>query len=77
MQHQWLLQVIRWYQQAHRLTRPYRVCRFEPSCSQYTYEAVERFGVKGLWLGWRRMLRCHPGGGSGFDPVPQQWKNQK
>jgi len=50
-------------------------CRFEPSCSRYAIEALEVHGpVKGLWLGIRRILRCHPitwlGGGSGFDPVP-------
>ena len=46
-------------------------CRFEPSCSNYMIEAVQRHGVfKGLYLGIRRLLRCHPFGGSGYDPVP-------
>jgi putative membrane protein insertion efficiency factor len=50
-------------------------CRFEPSCSRYAVEAIETHGAaKGLYLGLRRLLRCHPitwlGGGSGFDPVP-------
>jgi putative membrane protein insertion efficiency factor len=47
-------------------------CRFVPSCSQYSYEAVERFGlVRGLWLTLKRLLRCHPFSGKfGFDPVP-------
>jgi len=46
-------------------------CRFEPSCSRYFAEAVERHGVgRGAWLGVRRLLRCHPYGGCGHDPVP-------
>ena len=46
-------------------------CRFEPSCSNYMIEALQRHGVfKGLYLGIRRLLRCHPFGGSGYDPVP-------
>ena len=46
-------------------------CRFEPSCSRYAAEAVERHGaVRGSWLALRRVIRCHPFGESGFDPVP-------
>ena len=46
-------------------------CRFEPGCSAYALEAVERHGaVRGSWLALRRLMRCHPWGGSGYDPVP-------
>jgi putative membrane protein insertion efficiency factor len=46
-------------------------CRFHPTCSEYCQEAVQRHGLfKGLWLGLRRLLRCHPFGKGGIDPVP-------
>jgi len=46
-------------------------CRFEPSCSRYALEAIERYGVAhGGWLAARRLGRCHPLGDSGYDPVP-------
>ena len=46
-------------------------CRFAPSCSAYAIEALTRYGAaKGGWLATKRILRCHPLGGHGFDPVP-------
>ncbi|HMO34224.1 MAG TPA: membrane protein insertion efficiency factor YidD [Lacibacter sp.] len=46
-------------------------CRFTPTCSQYGIEALKKYGpLKGLWLTLKRVSRCHPLGGSGYDPVP-------
>ncbi len=47
------------------------VCRYRPTCSEYFIEALQTHGVvKGSWLGIKRILRCHPWGGSGYDPIP-------
>jgi len=46
-------------------------CRYAPSCSQYAIEALRKYGaIKGGWLALKRLLRCHPWGGHGYDPVP-------
>ncbi|MBN2676118.1 MAG: membrane protein insertion efficiency factor YidD [Alphaproteobacteria bacterium] len=50
-------------------------CRFVPSCSDYATEAIEKYGLRcGGWLAIKRVIRCHPWGGSGHDPVPQNKK---
>lgn len=65
-----MVALIRFYQKfISPLTPP--SCRYTPTCSQYTLEAIKKYGpLKGLWLGIKRILRCHPWGGHGYDPVP-------
>ena len=64
------LGLIRLYQKTLALYWP-ATCRYTPSCSHYAHEAVLRFGTwKGGWLALRRLARCQPLGGSGYDPVP-------
>lgn len=68
-----LCDLLRWYQQGISAQRPFRVCRFTPSCSQYMLEALQRFGLKGILLGSWRLLRCQPFSHGGYDPVPNHF----
>ena len=69
----WLLcRLIRGYQYLVRPLLPLS-CRFTPSCSDYALEAIDRYGAaRGSWLAVTRLLRCHPWGGFGDDPVPDR-----
>lgn len=65
-----VLALIRFYKRFLSPALP-SACRFEPTCSVYTYQAIERYGViKGGWLGIKRIARCHPFNPGGYDPVP-------
>lgn len=73
-----VLAIIRFYQKSGYFHKPLlkmlfiddAVCRFTPTCSQYTYQAVEKYGVvKGLFLGLKRIVRCHPWSKGGYDPL--------
>jgi putative membrane protein insertion efficiency factor len=64
------LGLIKIYQHTWSQVMP-AACRFEPTCSHYTYEAIRKYGFfKGTWLGMRRFFRCHPWHEGGYDPVP-------
>jgi uncharacterized protein len=66
-----LLRAIRLYQVSIARLLPPGTCRFYPSCSQYTYEAIARYGAwRGTWLAVSRLARCHPFHPGGLDPVP-------
>ncbi|HOY56054.1 MAG TPA: membrane protein insertion efficiency factor YidD [bacterium] len=72
-----LLRVIKIYQHTlsfdhgwMRYFKPLGLCRFRPTCSEYAYQAVKKYGVvKGMYLGFKRILRCNPFNQGGFDPL--------
>lgn len=65
-----LIALIQFYRYAISPLKP-PSCRYTPTCSQYMLQAIKKHGViKGLYLGTKRILRCAPWGGSGYDPVP-------
>lgn len=71
-----LIKLIRFYQVA---LSPWlgKNCRYQPTCSQYMLEALKVYGLyKGVFLGIKRILSCHPWGGSGYDPVPHKEEKQ-
>ena len=69
--------LIRFYQVAISPFTP-ASCRFSPTCSHYALEALEKHGaLKGSWLAIKRISRCHPWGGSGYDPVPEKNSSDK
>ena len=64
--------LVRFYQSAISPFTP-STCRYSPTCSQYTIEALKKHGLfSGGWLAFKRIMSCHPWGGSGYDPVPEK-----
>ena len=67
-----LILLVRFYQVAISPFTP-SSCRYDPTCSQYTIEALRKRGlIIGLWLSLKRIISCHPWGGDGYDPVPNK-----
>ena len=67
---QLVLELIKLYQTTISEVTPHS-CRYQPTCSQYAYEAIEKYGfIKGCWLAIKRLARCNPFFKGGYDPVP-------
>jgi uncharacterized protein len=72
-----ILKIIRWYQKYLSLDTGFlsyiyseRVCRYHPTCSEYSYQAIEKYGIlKGGWISLKRIVRCHPWAKGGNDPL--------
>ena len=65
-----LIGIVRFYQICISPLKP-PTCRFTPTCSQYALQALRKYGlIKGSWLTVKRLAKCHPWGGSGYDPLP-------
>ncbi|WP_424495054.1 membrane protein insertion efficiency factor YidD [Salinimicrobium sp. GXAS 041] len=72
-----LIGLVKFYQQAISPFTP-ATCRFTPTCSQYTLEAIQKHGpFRGTWLGMKRIAKCQPWGSSGYDPVPEKLQKEK
>jgi len=72
-----LLKIILFYQKKTSfLSTWHAACRFQPTCSEYTYQAILSYGImRGSWLGLKRICHCHPWSKGGFDPLPDLKRN--